>query len=139
MHRLVGLAVVFTVLAMPACSSRPSERGLKDSFARQLAANSAVKDFAGRDDDFSFTGPGPGGAETARWRVHVDAAVIEATGDTRSPHKGTVKSSWYANEQAVRPSAGGRASNLPQALTSNGLAQDCWANWDPDARVWGWE
>lgn len=138
-HRFVYLAIALTALPMVACSTRPSEGGLRDSFSAQLAANPAVKDFARQGDDLSFAGPSIGGADTARWRVHIDSAVIETTNDARQPYKGTVKSSWFRNEQLIRPSADGRMSNLPGALTSRGLAQDCWAQWDPEARTWGWE
>lgn len=135
--RALHVAVALLTSAMAACASRPSERDLRDSFAAQLAANPAVKDFVRRGDDLAFSGPGVGGRETARWRVHIDSALIEPTNDTRSPYKGTVTSSWYADDQPVQPR--GRASNLPGALTSTGLAQDCWANWDAGTRLWGWE
>lgn len=136
-NHMLSLAFTLIALAMPGCSSPPSERDLRDSFAAQLAANPSVKDFARRGDDLSFSGPGVGGRETARWRVHIDSALLAPTNHVRSPYKGTVKSSWYADDQPVRP--GGRASNLPAALSSTGLAQDCWANWDAETRRWEWE
>jgi hypothetical protein len=112
--------------------------GLRDSFARQLASNKAVTDFARNGDELTFIGPGLEGG-TARWRVHIDSAIIEETGDERAPYKGTVKSSWFADGQPVKPSASGRDSNLPVPLTSNGIAQDCWGLWDPKTKAWGWD
>jgi hypothetical protein len=126
------------ILMLVSCG-KPSVTGpLLDSFAAQLAANKAVTDFKRQGDDLFFTGPGVEGG-TAHWRIHIDSSAIEETGDERAPLKGTVKSSWYANDQNIKPSASGRDSNLPMSLTSTGLAQDCWALWDPKTSKWGWE
>jgi hypothetical protein len=131
------LFLVFGLLAAGCSSDAPSASGLRDSFAAQLAANPSVAGLTRQGDDLTFTGPGVDGPDRARWRVHIDSAVVERTGDPKSPYKGTVKSSWFANDQPILPSE--RESNLPRSLMSNGLAQDCWANWDPDTRTWGWE
>ena len=110
--------------------------GLRDAFADQLSANRAVSAFARTGDELRFSGPGAQGG-IATWRVHIDSSRIEPNSDPKQPYKGTVTSSWYSNEQAVRPS--GRDSNLPLELTSTGLAQECWALWDKAAGRWGWE
>ena len=78
--------------------------------------------------------------------MRIDAATIEP-GDNLTPEgtprqpeqppKGVVKSSWYSNNQLVQPR--GRDSNLPIELTSNGLAQECWALWDNATKKWSWE
>jgi hypothetical protein len=130
---VIGVAIV----AMSACG-KPDEKGLRDSFAQQLKANRAVTDFQHNGDDLLFAGPGAEGG-VAKWRVHIDSAVIETTNDARAPYKGTVKSSWFSNGQIVRPSRNGRDSNLPIELSANGLAQECWAVWEPSGRKWGWE
>ena len=135
MKSRTGLLIVAVTLTLAGCGT-PGPRGLRESFAQQLAAIHGVQDFQGSGDDLLFSGPGVDGPR-AKWRVHVDSAVIEPTGDTRAPYKGVVKSSWYANDQVVRP--GVRDSNLPSDLTATGLAQDCWALWDKDAKKWGWE
>lgn len=131
------LMVVVAALLTAQCGGAPGVNGLRESFAQQLAANRAVTDFSRDADDLRFSGPGADGAPTARWRVHIDSAVIEPNSDPGQPFKGTVKSSWYADDQIVRPS--GRDSNLPMELTATGLAQDCWALWDDATRKWGWE
>src|SRR5258706_8029653 len=131
-------AAVIAALTVAGCSGKPGVDGLRDSFAQQLAANRTVKDFQRNGDDLSFSGPGVEGG-VAKWRVHIDSAVIETVDDVRASFKGTVKSSWYANDQAVRPSSSGRDSNLPPGLTDTGLAQDCWALWDPAKKKWGWD
>jgi hypothetical protein len=130
--------VVALALMLGGCGKPSPESGLRDSFAAQVAANKAITDFKRQGDDLFFTGPGVDGG-TAHWRIHIDSSVIEATDDERAPLKGMVKSSWYANDQNIKPSASGRDSNLPVPLTSTGLAQDCWALWNPKTSKWGWE
>ena len=119
-------ALILAATVAAGCSGKPSESSLRDSFARQLSVNPAVKDLRRA-----------GGV--AQWRVRIDSAVIEPTEEARAPFKGTVKASWYSNGQLVRPSRSGRDSNLPIELTANGLAQECWAIWDQSGKKWGWE
>jgi hypothetical protein len=134
-RRTAFIFIGVLAVAVCACSSKPSDAGLRDAFAAQLEANRAVKDFQRNGDDMTFTGPTLQGG-TAKWRVHLDSTTIEDTGDERAPYKGTVKSSWFADGQQVKPQ--GRESNLADDLISNGLAQECWALWDPAAKKWGW-
>lgn len=136
--RILPALILAAIVATAACSSKPSESSLRDSFARQLSANPAVKDFQRAGDDLLFSAPGAEGG-TAHWRVRVDSAVIEPTDDARAPYKGSIKASWYSNGQLVRPSRNGRDSNLPIELTATGLAQECWAMWDQSGKKWGWE
>mgnify|MGYP001401770353 FL=1 len=137
-NRLLQIAAVIA-LAAGCGDGKPGVDGLRESFAQQLAANRAVKDFQRSGEDLLFSGPGPEEGPTVKWRVHIDSTVIEPSGDPDYPYKGIVKSSWYANDQPIRPSASGKDSNLPIALTSNGLAQECWGLWDKAARKWGWD
>jgi hypothetical protein len=135
---LVIAAVLATAALNAACSGAPGEQGLRDSFAQQLGANKFVKDFQRSGDDMTFVGPGPEGG-TAKWRVHLDSAVVEPNQDKSnpSPYKGTIKSSWFADDKKIE--AGARQSNLPFELNSNGLSQDCFAFWDQAGKKWGWE
>jgi len=136
----VNVAIIAAALlaaAGTAACSKPGADGLRESFAQQLASNRFIKDFQRTGDDLRFSGPGPDGADQAAWRVHMDTAVIDANTDPQHPYKGTVTSSWYANDQRVTPR--GDDSNLPIELTSNGLAQECWAFWDKAAGRWSWE
>src|SRR5438067_700553 len=136
-RRVVGPRALFGVIAMLAAScANPTVSDLRDSFAQQLAANKYVKGFNRTGDDLNFTGPGADGS-TAKWRVHIDSAVIEPTKDAAKPYKGTVKSSWYADGYNVKPDL--RESNLPLELISTGLAQDCWAAWNKTTKKWEWE
>jgi len=128
--------VLATAVLTAACSSAPPEQGLRDSFAQQLGANKFVKDFQRNGDEMTFVGPGPEGG-TAKWRVHLDSAVVTPNDDQKNPYKGTIKSSWFADGQKIEPKA--TQSNLPYELNANGLSQDCYAVWDPAGKKWGWE
>ena len=136
--RWLVAAAVIAALATTACGA-PSAESLRESFAAQMAANRFIRDFQRNGDELSFTGPGAEGG-VAKWRVHIDATVIDPNPDqskrVAQPYKGTVKSSWYSNDQLVRPSAAD--SHLPIELIDNGLSQDCWAFWDKAAKRWDW-
>lgn len=136
MMRRRVLAAVIVTLITTACG-KPGVDGLRESFAQQLASNRFVKDFERQGDDLRFSGPGAEGDVVAKWRVHIDSAVIEPNTDAGKPYKGTVRSSWYSDDQLVTPR--GSDSNLPLELTSTGLAQDCWALWNTATEKWEWE
>jgi hypothetical protein len=134
---MLRFAVLAATVSLAACSARPGESSLRDSFAAQLTANRWAKNVARTGDDLRFAGPGVEGKDQSIWRVHIDAALVEDNDDAAHPYKGTVRSSWYADEVQVKPR--GRDSNLPIGLQSNGLAQECWAFWDAAAKRWSWE
>jgi hypothetical protein len=138
--RSMWMAAALAALAVAGCG-KPGADTLGDSFAQQLASNKFIKDFQRNGDDLTFTGPGAEGG-TAKWRVHIDSAIVEANTDSgvdtaAQPYKGTVKSSWYSDAQQIR--ASGRDSGLPFELTANGLSQYCWAYWEQAAKKWSWE
>src|SRR5262249_49138416 len=139
---VLQVLVAFAAIGWAACgSSTPSVESVRDSFAQQLGSNKFIKDFQRNGDDLTFTGAGAEGG-TAKWRVQIDSAVVESNTDPKSdakaqPFKGTVKSSWYSDNQLVRPR--GRESNLPVELMSNGLSQECWAYWVQADKKWSWE
>jgi hypothetical protein len=136
MRRILLITCLAAAASLAGCSSRPDAQDLRKSFAQQLAANRFVKDFQQNGDDLTFSGPGPEGTP-AQWRVHIDSAVVEPNTGPEQPYKGVVKSSWRANGRLYQPR--GRDANLPLELTSNGLAQECWAVWDAATKKWGWE
>lgn len=130
--------VALALLTFSGCSKRPDVDGLKESFGNQLAANRDVQNFQRDGGDFTFSFSGPSGdSKSATWRVHIDSATIEPNDDPAQPFRGVVKSSWSVNGHLVQPR--GRDSNLPIELTSNGLAQECWAFWDNAPKRWSWE
>lgn len=136
MSRLTALLAGVLMLLVSACARPPATDGLRDSFATQLAANTFVSDFQHNGDNMTFKAPRPDG-EKAIWRVHITSAVVEKQDDAKQPYKGTVTSSWFVDGEEIAPK--GSDSNLPIELTSNGLAQECWAFWDADRKQWSWE
>lgn len=134
--RLIWATVILALLPLSCGGGGPDEAGLRDSFAAQLAANSFVSDVQHEGDEIAFSGPGPSG-DIISWRAVIDSAVVEPNEDPQRPYRGTVTSSWYAGEQLIQPS--GSDSNLPLELTSNGLAQECWALWNSASEQWEWE
>ena len=136
MTRLLPAILILALLPSACGGGRPGESDLKDSFVEQLIANSFVRDVQRDGDTITFSAPtaaGPAGS----WRVTVDSAVIEPQDTEATPFKGTVTSSWYENGTLVQPQ--GRESQLPLELTSNGLAQECWALWNSASSRWEWE
>jgi hypothetical protein len=129
------VVLLVAVMATAACG-KPGADTLRESFAQQLGANRFIKDFQRIGDDLTFSGPGAEGG-VAKWRVHINAAIIEANNDAAQPYRGIVQSSWYSDNQLVKPS--GRDSNLPIELMDNGLTQDCWAFWNKATKRWSWE
>jgi hypothetical protein len=134
---MVWIVVAAVISGLSGCSSKPGTESLHDSFVAQLRANPFVKNFERNGDEMRFTAPGANGEDTAKWRVHIDGAEVQENGDPERPFKGVVRSSWYSNEQRVMPRL--RESNLPVGLTSNGLAQECWAMWEKANGRWSWE
>lgn len=134
--RLLPVLLLLLLVSAACGDGRPGESGLKDSFAEQLIANSFVRDVQRNGDTITFSAPtqaGPAGS----WRVTVNTAVIEPQDSPAMPYKGTVRSSWYENGTLVESK--GRESQLPLELTSNGLAQECWALWNSASSRWEWE
>lgn len=114
----------------------PNEATLRDAFVAQLSANRFVTGLNRSGNDATFSGPDVQG-NPGRWRVRIDAAQVEASDSIERPYKGIVRSTWYLNDQPVVPSRG--ESNLPLELTSNGLAQECWAFFEKSTMQWSWE
>jgi hypothetical protein len=132
----IAAGLIAAAALQAACSGQPGEQGLRDSFAQQLGTNRFIKDYQRSGDEMTFVGPGPEGG-TAKWRVHIDSAVIEPNDDESMPYKGTVKSSWFADGQKIEPSA--TRPTLPFEVSSNGISQDCWAFWNAAEEKWDWE
>jgi len=127
---------VIASVIVTGCSGAPGTDGLRDSFAQQIGAIAVIHDFQRSGDELTFTGPFET-ANDAKWRVHIDSAVVERQTDQAKPYKGTVKSTWSANGQRIVPSA--TESFLPIQFLDKGLSQDCWAFWESPANRWSWE
>ena len=133
---LLRTTLILVVLASACGDGRPSASDLRASFAAQLAANRFVSNVQPEDDTITFSWLATDG-RVAAWRIVIDSVDVQPNDDPSLPYKGTITSSWYSDGQLVQPS--GRESNLPVELTSNGLAQECWALWNSASARWEWE
>lgn len=133
---LLRATLIFVLLASGCGDGRPSAGDLRDSFAAQLAANRFVSNVQPDGGTITFSARAADGRVGA-WRIVIDSAEVGPNDDPSLPYKGTITSSWYSDGELVRPS--GRESNLPVELTSNGLAQECWALWNSASARWEWE
>ena len=108
---------------------------LEMSFARQIAGVDGVEHFERVASEMTFTYPNTDGA-IVEWRVVLESASVPPADSGVEPERGDVVSSWYADGILVEPI--GSMSRLPEAFLETGVAQECYALWDPDAGVWGW-
>jgi hypothetical protein len=132
--QLLEGSLLLAILMLAGCGT-PGEEDLRESFAQQIATVSLVRDFQRNGDELTFSGPY--GAETdAKWRIHIDSAVIEPQDDETKPYKGTITSSWYANGRLIQPR--GSYSDLPSEFLDKGVGQHCWAFWEKSTKRWGW-
>ena len=120
------------------CAVQPGEASLKDSFAEQIVSVDGVATFEFTGDVLTFSGPdGRGG--TANWRVRIDSATLQPEpfdDDDAVPYEGHILSSWYRDGELIEPL--GSMSGLPDAFLASGVAQECYAIWDPRSGAWGW-
>lgn len=130
------LVVCLSGFAVVACRQANPEQELKDSFLQQIASTPIVRDVQQSGDEVKFSAR-HGDTPDAKWRVHIDSVSVERQADGKTPDKGLVKSSWYVNDEAIRPR--GAQSDLPLAFLDNGLAQECWALWDKTGQRWSWK
>ena len=125
-----------SAFALAGCRDPNQDQLLRDAFIQQIASTAIVRDLQQSGDDVTFSAR-YGEQLDAKWRVHIDSATIEHEGDGTTPHKGTVKSSWYVNGEHIRPR--GSQSDLPLPFLDAGVAQECWAFWDKGTKHWSWK
>jgi len=124
------------VLAAAACGGATPQQQLKDSFVQQIVASGFARDLQHQGDEVTFTGK-RAEKNDAKWRVHLDADVVENDTDGKTPRKGTVKSSWFVDGEQIRPR--GDQADLPLPILDAGLAHECWAFWDKSSGKWSWK
>ena len=128
---LIGISALW----LTGCTVQPGELNLRDSFAAQIAAVEGVADFEDNGDELTFTGP-DGQDSTSDWRVEISSAMLEPQADDRAPYAGHIVSSWYLNSEPI--DFVGTISGLPQVYLDAGVAQECYALWDPTISAWDW-
>jgi hypothetical protein len=135
------LVACLSMVALLSCRAvapeQRQEQQLKDSFVRQIASTGIVRDLKRNGDTLSFSAR-HGNQIDAKWRVHIDSVAIDPHADgTTKDKKGLVKSSWFVDDEPIRPR--GDQSDLPLAFLDNGIAQECWALWDGNRHEWSWK
>jgi hypothetical protein len=121
--------------AETAAGAAPDAASLRDAFAERIASSTFVREFDRNGDELRLLGPDGAGGE-GRWRIQIDEATVEPYDDDATPYMGAITASWFVNDQPVRPE--GAESYLPVEFLDRGVAQECWALWDPSAGAWGW-
>ena len=132
---MIRHASVCALFALVGCAAQPGELNLRSSFADQIASVAGVSSFEQDGDELRFSGPdGRGG--TAAWRVRIDSTELLPGPDEQAPYEGHVVSSWYRDGEPIEPL--GSMSGLPDAVQRAGIAQICYALWDPATNIWTW-
>lgn len=125
--------VLVPVLALAACAAQPGETSLVRSFAEQIAAVDGVTDFRRDGDELTFTGP-DGRDGVASWRVRIESAELVLVAER--PTEGHVVSSWFRDGEQVETI--GSMYTLPMEFFDTGIAQECYALWNPASNEWYW-
>ena len=130
------VAWLLGLVTLAGCGSGAfSEEGLIESFAQQIASIEFVRDFERQENQVTFAREDAGGLDV-RWRVQIETTVIEPYDDAATPHRGIVRSAWYADDRLVTNTE--TTSRLPAWILDTGLSQDCWAFWVEETQQWDW-
>ena len=118
---------------------QPDVDTLRASFIAQIESIDLVKDFVADGDEISFARP-DGSGEDVEWRVRIDSLDVESGEGEGSQLMGHVLSGWTANGRPITVWEGpaGLATDMPNWVLEVGLATECYALWDDEAKAWGW-
>ncbi len=133
------LALAGVFLACAESVPEPDERSLRASFVAQIGADELVRDLKVYGDEIHFTRPDRSGQDV-EWRVRIDSLSVEPWGGDEAELAGHVVSGWSVAGRPVSVEAGpdGLVTDMPIWVLDTGLAPECWALWDEDAKAWGW-
>ncbi len=118
---------------------RPDADTLRASFVAQIESIDLVADLEVSGDEVRFARP-DGSGEDVEWRVRIDSLEVESGEGEGARTTGRVLSAWSANGRpiTVRQGPAGATTDMPHWVLDAGLATDCWALWDEEAKAWGW-
>ena len=136
---LLSLALVGVVAACGSPEPQPDVDSLRASFIAQIESIDLVADFEADGDDVRFVRP-DGSGEDVEWRVRIDSLDVESGGGEGAQVLGHVVSAWTANGRPITVWEGpaGLTTDMPNWVLEVGLATDCYALWDEEAKAWGW-
>lgn len=144
-RRLGALLAVALVGALAACGpsdgpppdSQPDLDTLRASFLAQIESIDLVAGLETDGDEVRFVRP-DGSGQDVEWRVRIDALEVESGEGAQV--LGHVLSAWSANGRPITVWEGstGLQTDMPLWVLGAGLATDCWALWDEEAKAWSW-
>ena len=136
---LGALALAGVFLACAESAPEPDVRSLRASFIAQIEADKLVKDLKVYGDETHFARP-DGSGQDVEWRVRIDSLEVDAGEGEGAQVVGHVVSGWSVAGRPVSVEVGpeGLVTDMPIWVLDAGLAPECWALWDEDAKAWGW-
>ena len=140
--RLVGLGALALAGVFLACAEsapEPDVNSLRASFVAQIEADELVKDLKVYGDEIHFARR-DGADEHVEWRVRIDSLEVDVGEGEGAQAVGHVVSGWSVAGRPVSVEVGpeGLVTDMPIWVLDAGLAPECWALWDEDAKAWGW-
>ena len=140
--RLVGLGALALAGVFLACAEsapEPDVNSLRASFVAQIEADELVKDLKVYGDEIHFARR-DGADEHVEWRVRIDSLEGDVGEGEGAQAVGHVVSGWSVAGRPVSVEVGpeGLVTDMPIWVLDAGLAPECWALWDEDAKAWGW-
>lgn len=136
---LLSLALVGAIAACGSSEPQPDVDTLRASFIAQIESIDLVAGFEADGDDVRFVRP-DGSGEDVEWRVRIDSLDVESGEGEGARVLGHVLSVWTANGRPITVQQGptGLVTDMPNWVLDAGLATDCYALWDDEAKAWGW-
>lgn len=137
---LLSLALVGAITACGPSEPQPDVDTLRASFIAQIESIDLVADLEADGDDVRFVRP-DGSGEDVEWRVRIDSLDVESGGGEGAQVLGHVLSAWTANGRPIsvwQGPSGRPMTDMPHWVLDAGLATECLALWDEEAKAWGW-
>ncbi len=136
---LCALALAGVSLACAESVPGPDERSLRASFIAQIESIDLVKDLEVYGSEIHFARPDGSGADVD-WRVRIDSLEVGPWAGPEAEVAGHVVSRWSVAGRPVSVEIGpdGLVTDMPFFVLDAGLAPECWAFWDEEAKAWGW-
>lgn len=140
-RRLGALLAVALIGMLAACGPPPEPQPdvdtLRASFIAQIESVDLVAELETDGDEVRFVRP-DGSGQDVEWRVRIDSLEVESGEGAQV--LGHVLSAWSANGRPITVWEGstGLQTDMPLWVLDAGLATDCWALWDEEAKAWSW-
>lgn len=136
---ICALVLAGVSLACAESAPEPDVKSLRASFIAQIESIDLVKDLEVYGDEINFARPDGSGADVD-WRVRIDSLEVGPWAGPEAQLAGHVVSRWSVAGRPVSVEIGtdGLVTDMPFFVLDAGLAPECWAFWDEEAKVWGW-